>query len=157
MQVYIYARKQVCKYASIQVCKYESMQVYTDLAELCKGMTRYSMIQPYIARLCKSIVRYRQLMQSNIKIQPNQGKLIKAKLSPDIYKSYRKPDMTKTCKVRYTYMPKLSFVRAIFVYVHLWASYTKSWQLMAKERCQAKFLEGHLNELGLLIGPHKAA
>ena len=26
-----------------------------------------------------------------------------------------------------------------------------------KERCQAKFLEGHLNELGLLIGPHKSA
>ena len=25
-----------------------------------------------------------------------------------------------------------------------------------KERCQAKFLEGHLNELGLLIGPHKS-
>ena len=26
-----------------------------------------------------------------------------------------------------------------------------------KERCQAKFLEGHFNELGLLIGPHKTA
>ena len=25
-----------------------------------------------------------------------------------------------------------------------------------KERCQAKFLEGHLNELGQLIGPHKS-
>ena len=25
-----------------------------------------------------------------------------------------------------------------------------------KERCQAKFLEGHLNELGLLIGPNKS-
>ena len=28
--------------------------------------------------------------------------------------------------------------------------------LIIKERCQAKFLEGHLNELGLLIGPHKS-
>ena len=29
---------------------------------------------------------------------------------------------------------------------------------MLKERCQAKFLEGHLNELGLLIliGPNKS-
>ena len=26
-----------------------------------------------------------------------------------------------------------------------------------KERCQAKFLVGHLDELGLLIGPHKSA
>ena len=26
-----------------------------------------------------------------------------------------------------------------------------------KERCQAKFLDGHLIELGLLIGPHKSA
>ena len=25
-----------------------------------------------------------------------------------------------------------------------------------KERCHAKFLEGHLNELGLLIGPNKS-
>ena len=25
-----------------------------------------------------------------------------------------------------------------------------------KERCQAKFLEGYLNELGLLIGPNKS-
>ena len=25
-----------------------------------------------------------------------------------------------------------------------------------KERCHAKFLEGHLNELGLLIGPNRA-
>ena len=29
--------------------------------------------------------------------------------------------------------------------------------IFKKERCQAKFLEGHLNELGLLIGPHKSA
>ena len=27
---------------------------------------------------------------------------------------------------------------------------------LSKERCHAKFLEGHLNELGLLIGPSKS-
>ena len=29
--------------------------------------------------------------------------------------------------------------------------------VFTKERCQAKYLEGHLTELGLLIGPHKSA
>ena len=29
-------------------------------------------------------------------------------------------------------------------------------RIFMKERCQAKFLEGHLNKLGLLIGPHKS-
>ena len=92
MQVYIYARKHVCKYASMQLCKYasmqvckyeslqvcknESMHVYTDFAKLCKGMTRYSMIKPYIASLCKSIVGYGQLRQSYIKIYSNYGKLL---------------------------------------------------------------------------------
>ena len=27
---------------------------------------------------------------------------------------------------------------------------------LTKERCHAKFLEGHLTELGLLIGPNKS-
>ena len=46
-----------CKYdASLQVwksstIKYESMQVCANFAELCKGITRYAMIQPYMARL----------------------------------------------------------------------------------------------------------
>ena len=55
------------------------------------------------------------------------------KLLPDILKSYRKPDMTMTCKVRYTYAKAiLSKGHILLEYVHLWASYTKSWQLMAK-------------------------
>ena len=36
-----------------------------------------------------------------------------------------------------------------------WAKLSSSWDwTLIKERCQAKFLEGHLNELGLLIGPN---
>ena len=33
-------------------------------------------------------------------------------------------------------------------------SATKVVSYQCKERCHAKFLEGHLNELGLLIGPN---
>ena len=41
------------------------------------------------------------------------------------------------------------------------ASYNRLWltqlfQLRLKERYHTKFLEGHLNELGVLIGPNKS-
>ena len=68
---------QICKDESLQVYKYECMHVDTNFAELCKNMTRFSMIKPYMAILCKAI---------------------------------------------------LSKGHILFV----WASYTKSWQLMAK-------------------------
>ena len=107
VQVGDYASKQVCKYAHLQVCKQvyiymhvwksSSIQVYTNSAELCKGMTRYyAKLYSVMGNWCKAIERYSQTMTNLSKFWSNMSEL--CKLSPDILKSCVKPDMTKTCK-----------------------------------------------------------
>ena len=49
---------------------------------------------------------------------------------------------------------KLNTSKLSLVYIHCLEQYLNN--IWIKERCHAKYLEGHLNELGLLIGPNKS-
>ena len=69
-------------------------QVFHDKAIYSQLMQIYSRLWAIDAKQQKDIAKLSKFWLNMFDL---------CKLLPDILKSYRKPDMTKTCKVRYTY------------------------------------------------------